>query len=761
MTILAIKPATDKSMYRTFRKLGALTLLLLVASVTYAQKQRPKIAITLSGGGAKGMAHVGVLKAIDSAGLKVDYVTGTSMGAVVGGLYAAGYSANEILDISKTLDWTSLLSNDLPLSTLKIREKEEFGHYIEVPLHKGKLSLKRGIIESNELWLKLAEFYFSYYEISDFSKFDKGFLCIATDVGNGKMVVLDKGDMVSAVRASMAIPSVFTPVDIDGKILIDGGLTRNFPVANAREMGADIVIGSDVSGSINAIDQIKSPMDIFSRLPFYDAVTDLEEQKKQVNIYVDYPLGPYGTASFASADEIIKIGLEKGRQLYPQIKRLKDSLDLIYGKQEMEPRAKRRDSILISEFEVKGLSDKKSESFKKLIGFKTDRYYTASQISDQIREAFATRGYSKLSYRLVPATQNGAKIIFYVEESVSTAFRFGLRYNTPIGIALKVGLVKRGFLSPYSVASATFAIGENPRGEAIYRYYLTKQRKLALQAETNFEVTDINTYNEDFRRTGLYRQASQNCDLQLYWQPDTHWLFGFGTTLSNVDYKPTIKSQVQASGNVAFLNTYLFLEHNTLNALIYPNKGRRVFVKAGIIYNQLPDFAIYQDDELIATEEDEIFGDDAYTQIKISLEQYIPINEHAIFARVQSGMNFNYKQILMNDFRIGGLNNVVRNQITFAGLSEASIFSSSVVSAQFGYQHAVTNNFYLTGIVNGLWYDFVKSNLTVNRDTNGVGYSLTAGYRTFLGPLEASMTYSDLNEKVLPYFNVGYVISLN
>ena len=748
-------------MPKAFTIITAVLLCLFCIHTATAQKERPKIGLVLSGGGAKGIAHVGLLKAIDSAGLKVDYVTGTSMGAVVGGVYAAGYSADTIYKLAQRLDWATLLSNDPPLKTFRLKEREDFGQYIEIPLNRGKISLKLGLIESNELWMKLAEFYYPFYETNNFGKYKKGFQCIATDVGTGKMVVLKSGSIVNAVRASMAIPSVFTPVEIDGKVLIDGGLVRNFPVSNVREMGADIVIGSDVSGILDPIKQAQSPLDIISRLPFYKAASDLEVQKKLVNLYVDYPLDDYSTASFSSAQDILKIGMEKGKLLYPEIKRLKDSLDLIYGRQDIDPMVKMRDSVFISEYEVQGIPASEAPFFIDLLRFTPNTNYTAKQLSHLVRTAFAVHIYGKIHYELVPGKLGTAKIIFDVEKLPSTFARFGFHYNTTTGIAIKTGLVKRGLLSPFSIASCTFSIGENPRGKATYSYFFTKNRQLMVQAEINFESIDITTYDRGFNETGLYNQASQNSDFQLLWQPHNKWTLGLGTSLSTVSYDPKITAGFQAKGKDMYFNSYFLLQHNSLNTPLFPIKGCRLYVKAGLIYGQKPSYTINIDNnDGVVTERDPMFNSGPYTQLKIAFEKYIPLHKHALLFQVQSGLNFNYRQAFMNDFMIGGLNDVIRNQVTFAGLPEASVFSASVVSAQVGYQHAFTNNLFLTAKVNGLYYDFIKSNYRNNPVSRGIGYSLTAGYKTFLGPIETSLMYSDLNKKILPYFNIGYVLSI-
>jgi NTE family protein len=755
----------DKTLYMRKKYHSALLLILLLFAVqsSNGQNSRPKIGLTLSGGGAKGIAHIGVLKAIDSVGLKIDYVTGTSMGAVVGGLYAAGYNADEILEIAKTLDRTSLLSNDLPVSSLNLKEKKEFGHYFELPLIRGKLALKRGFIESNELWLKLAELYYPYYEIDDFSKFEKGFQCIAADVATGKMVVLKKGNIVNAVRASMAIPSVFTPVEIDGKVLVDGGIVRNFPVSNVREMGADFVIGSDVSGDQDPVDKIQSPLDIISRLPFFNAVKDLEEQKKLVDVYVDYPLGNYGTSSFSAEEQIIKIGLEKGKEIYPRIKRLKDSLDLIYGKEIITQRVQKSDSVFISKYEIDGLSNYEKPAFVDLIDFVPNSYYTASQLGTSIRSAFSTRAFTKINYSLVPVESGKAKIIFDVDKGPTTFARLGLQYNTTTGIGLKTGFVKKGFLVPFSTTSFDISIGENPRAKLEYGFYLTKNRKWTMELEATIETIDINTYNPEFSSTGLYNQVSQNTDFQIVWQPDNNWALGIGTSLGYVAFEPKIISQIEANGNLQYMNTYLFLHHNTFNTPLYPNRGSDIYIKAGVIYNQNVNFTIYQNgDELANNDNGDILKSSAYTQLRVNFEKYFPINKSALFVQLQSGMNFNYKQAIMNDFVIGGLTNVIRNQITFSGLPEASIFTASAISLKVGYQQAITNNLFVIAKVNGLYYDFVTSNFRLNTIPHqGIGYSLTGGYRTFLGPIEASLMYSDFNKRIMPYFNLGYILSLD
>lgn len=207
---------------------------------------RPKIGLTLSGGGAKGLAHIGILQAIDSAGLKVDFITGTSMGSIMGAMYAAGYSGDSIEKIARTLDWNLLFSTSPQLRAITIEEKKEYDKYaVEIPFVDGKFKIGKGIIEGQELWLKMSEVFQPVYDITDFSKLSIPFNCIGTDLETGNAVVMDHGNIVTAIRASMAIPSVFTPVKYDNHLLVDGGVVNNFPVLDVKEMGARVDQGEE------------------------------------------------------------------------------------------------------------------------------------------------------------------------------------------------------------------------------------------------------------------------------------------------------------------------------------------------------------------------------------------------------------------------------------------------------------------------------------------------------------------------------------
>jgi len=352
--------------------LSIITLLLLSFTAVTAQQTatRPKIGLTLSGGGAKGFAHIGILQAIDSAGLKVDYITGTSMGSVVGGLYAAGYSGDSIEAVARTLDWSFLFSTVPQLSSIRIEEKDEFNKYaVELPFEKGKFKLGKGIIEGQELWLKFAELFHPVYNITDFSKLSIPFSCIGTDLSTGKAVVMNKGNIITCIRASMAIPSIFTPVQYQGMTLVDGGVVDNFPVLDVKQMGADFVIGVNLNKGLKKAEDLKGIVDILLQLAFYKDADAFEAHRKACDIYILPELGDFGSGSFASSDSIIDIGKKYGRLYYPMFKKLADSLNALYPQ---EPFVKERlpkiETLKISSYSVDGLKKTTTKFFLGLLG---------------------------------------------------------------------------------------------------------------------------------------------------------------------------------------------------------------------------------------------------------------------------------------------------------------------------------------------------------------------------------------------------------
>jgi len=276
---------------------------------TNAQNQRPKVGLVLSGGGAKGVAHIGVLKAMEEAGLTPDYITGTSMGSIIGGLYSIGYSADELKEIVEGVNWDLVLTNKIPLNKVTFEEKRFYGRYLlDFYLKDKKIQFPSGVIEGQALMELFTKVTRPVHDITDFNDFPIPFACVASNIVTGEPVVLNKGSLAQSMRASMAIPTFFTPVKIDGKLLVDGGLVRNVPVPEVLDMGADIVICVYVGTDLHPESELKSLVSILTQSAFITSARDNREQLKKCDILIQPDLGGLSTSSFHTTSEILERG---------------------------------------------------------------------------------------------------------------------------------------------------------------------------------------------------------------------------------------------------------------------------------------------------------------------------------------------------------------------------------------------------------------------------------------------------------------------
>lgn len=732
----------------------AIAVFSVFAFVNAQQNERPKIGLTLSGGGAKGLAHIGVLKAIDSAGLKIDYITGTSMGAVVGSLYASGYTGKQIEDLARTIEWDILLSNQISLPVLFMEEKEQYNRFlIELPMADGKINLPSGVIKGQELDLKLSELFAPFYKETDFNDLHIPFQCMAADLETGNLVVLDSGNLATAIRASMAIPSIFTDVNIDGKRLVDGGLVRNFPVTNVIEMGADYVIGSNVSGGLSKKDKINNPIDVILQMAFFKAEGDLKTEIPLADTYIFIPMEKYGTGSFGNSNEIIELGKDTGDKYYPEFKKLADSLDAAFGK----PPKRKAVSILpppffINEITVNGLENTTESFFMHLMDFGNNRNYTSYQISNAIRRAYGSKYYNSITYELAD-NETGTEIIFNVEENAPTYLKAGLFYDTFRGINVNLNLTTRDFLIRNSRSMASISVGESTQLEAEHFQYLGRTKSVAIVPSYHLERLYINTYNGDYKQDGAYRQLFQTSALDFQTSAHKSFTVGIGTAFEHIRFRPAIQSQFEAEGSFSNLNSYLFAEYNTLNQTFYPTRGVKLHTEFGYVYDQNPDINLFQNGEP-AGDADIIF--DNFARLYVDGTFHVPLSgDFNLFSEFQSGINLTDQPNVLNNFSVGGIRGDFRNQIRFAGLREASISTPSAAMLQLGLRYRMFNNIYVIGRANGLLRDFISVNDDPANTNFLTGYAATFAYKTPLGPFELSAMYSPESNSVQSYVRFG------
>ena len=317
------------------RLLSCLLLCLCPLMLYAAEAPRPKVGLVLSGGAARGLAHVGVLKALEEQGIHIDAIAGTSMGAVIGGLYASGYKIDELEKLALGIDWKEALSDAPEREDVPFRRKQDDRDFLVKQKlsfrDDGSLGLPLGVIQGQNLALLLESLLAHSSDIRDFDKLPIPFRAVATDIVNGEKVVFRKGHLPQVIRASMSIPAVFAPVEINGQLLVDGGMVDNIPVDVAREMGVDMVIVVDIGTPLRGRKQLNTVFDILNQSITLMTRSNSEVQLaslKPDDILIQPALASYGTTDFGRALDIINAGYRATQVMEKRLAGLRQSTDV-------------------------------------------------------------------------------------------------------------------------------------------------------------------------------------------------------------------------------------------------------------------------------------------------------------------------------------------------------------------------------------------------------------------------------------------------
>jgi len=276
---------------------------------------RPKIGLALSGGGARGAAHIGVLKVLEEHRVPIDYIAGTSMGAIIGGLYATGMTADELESQITHIDWADIFTDYIPRKERTFRRKRDDDYYLvkSKPGISGfKLKFPPGVLDAWKIDLLLKRYTLPAVTIRDFEQLTHPYNAIAADLVTGEAVILDYGDLALAMRASMSIPVAFAPREIDGVLLVDGGITQNLPVNAVRRMGADIVIAVDIGSPLQEREQLESVLSVTNQLITIMTRRNTDRQIDTLtdsDVFIKPGLGDIKTASFERAGEAVPAGV--------------------------------------------------------------------------------------------------------------------------------------------------------------------------------------------------------------------------------------------------------------------------------------------------------------------------------------------------------------------------------------------------------------------------------------------------------------------
>ena len=428
-----------------------------------ADGTRPRIGLALSGGSARGFAHVGVLQVLEEAGVPVDAIAGTSMGSVVGGLYSSGLSTEELRAIAAEVDWGRMFSDAPDRRNLPVGRKVEQGRTVfGLPIVDGSPRLPSGIVQGQRITQLLTGLTWHVHSVRDFRDLSVPFVAIATDAETGEAVVLDHGFLADAIRASLAIPSVFAPVEIEGRYLIDGGMVRNLPTPEVLALGADIVICSDVTKPLATADSLLTLVDILTQTMAFRTVERRDIDAELCDVMILPDIEGLNSSDFADAEEIIARGRAAAESALSELEGL-GIIGLGNDRPEIEQNPL-TEVARVSEVRVEGLERSSEASVRRSLGLDVPSEVDVRAVNAAISRVYDTGMFQRVSYRLDPAP-NGSDRVLTVRVKdegrswVGGSYRYEGRYKASILATAAV----RNLLLPGSTLLADLRLGEQTR----------------------------------------------------------------------------------------------------------------------------------------------------------------------------------------------------------------------------------------------------------------------------------------------------------
>ena len=767
----SVDPAADSVAFAAMRE-----------KMAQIRKHRPTVALVLSGGGAKGAAHVGVIEYIEELGIPVDMVLGTSMGGLIGGLYSLGYTVHEIDSLVRNMDWEWALSDRLSrdyVSYTDLRYKEKYllsiPFYYEKDYYKMRMadeyrfdsgkdvlhigadnenaldmlkhnligSLPSGYIYGQNVSNLISSLTIGYQDSTSFSNLPIPFVCIASDMVSGKAKIWHGGKINEAMRSTMSIPGMFTRVRVGGMILVDGGLRDNYPTSLARSMGADIIIGVDLSQKQKSYMQINNIADIVSQGIDMLGRDTFEENVLIPDVKIKPYLPEYNMMSFNSVavDSIIVRGR---RAAQAQDSLLRNVAALTSGKQmvTLKPKAYdfHADSLVISEVDVKGVLPREREMLKQRLHLRLGQKISRNELDHIVARIYGTQSYDYVTYELL-GDKEPFRLVLTCKKGPIHQLGIGVRADTEEIVSVLLNL---GF-NAHKLQGHSFdlvgKVSANPYLD--FRWSYDAPDIPTLNAAASIRWTDMGTLNFG---TNVLSLSFLNARQELYLS-NMKW--------KKLDIKAGLRSDIfdirnikseQILGNYDFdqlSNDFLALfadaRTDTFNDGYFPTKG----LNAGVSYswtfggfpNKFNSFHTISADARWAVSGGDIFAFIPSFNVRFLLGDDVPV---AYFNAVGGSLPGRY----------------VDQQIPFIGVTNLHAMKNILTMARMDFRFTLAKNHYMTGIVN-----YARDGDCFRHYLDGLGYfgaGVEYAFDTIFGPLKANVHWSNMTNKVGFYISAGY-----
>jgi len=720
----------------------------------------PKVALVLSGGGALGMAHVGVLKVMEEAGLRLDFITGVSMGSIIGGMYSVGYTADSIYKLLKSMDWDLAFSLSIPENKVVFHEKEHFNNSIlSLPFSAKKVNLPSGLINGQQIENQLSYYFWPAIGINDFSKLPIPFLCLGTDLITGRKVELKTGYLPDAVRASIAVPTIFTPIKIDTALLVDGGVLRNFAAEEARNMGADIIIGSYTGSHIYSEDQIQSMSEVVKRIVFLGSNADFQKQKRITDLLIEPDLKGFQRTVFTNIDSIIQRGYLAALPYKEYFRKLADSINL-FGAREPLEKILDRQTFLIDKIEITGNKIYSDNLIIGILDIKPGEKIDKNRITEKIDLRYGKRWVEKVKYRILSRNDSLVLVIDCIEEPKVLLYG-GVYYDNYIRSGLIFRMTFKDLITRKSFIDFDSYVGQFYRVKLTLLQFIDRNQKLGLRPvfySENSSVSMIKIRGE----SGKYFNHTSFTGISLIKYFGLNHLMDVSVSLGNSNFIPDfVSSNKLKKVSYNFSSGSYNYRINTLDRKYFPDKGTLFQITAAT--SKLFSGKVRTDftkNTYNETTPGEFSFKNTYSLL-VGFRQYFTSGKKLTLS-FKGDLLLTYDPdsvtSLHNLYFLGGIESLTRRTIPLTGFHTNEIAVREFAGAGADFDLEIFKDVHLTLMTNILAAKEISER---ERISLFAGYGLGIGYMSLIGPMKIGimngLSNSDnYSNSVKWYISIGY-----
>lgn len=717
-----------------------------------SEPPRKKVGVVLSGGGAKGFAHVGVLKILEEVGIPIDYIAGTSMGAVVGGLYAVGHSAGMIDSLIQILDWNHLMRDNVYRKDVPASQRNNQGRYVvSLPYNlpfgdkSGGVTLPPGVFTGQNIYTLLLNSTIGYQENISFDNLPIPFGCISADVRTGEEIAMRKGNLAEAIRASMAIPGMFTPVEKEGMLLIDGGVINNYPVDLVRSMGADIVIGVIFSPDEKELAQSRGSIsEITQQIWNFIGQEKRSSNIEDTDILITPDVYPYGMLDFQrpAIDTIIMRGMVAATKSRDKLIALKKSLDM--DDDTPAPAARfnpylELDTLIINKVFVEGITPRERGYLNRWVDIENERV-TRAELDEIIAKIYGSGMFNRIYYRL--EGKNPFDLILNVEVKESNRLNLGIHFDSNDMAAILANTKIRFNSSLNSMFDITTRLSRDPY--LIIDYSIN--RGIFYEGGIKYKISrnDLSIYDrgELLYNLGLTRNSLRLVFSEFYFG---NMMLHLGAEMEHFHFYKTFGSIIEPPLSVMkdqlYFNYMLNGVYDNLNKVYFPTSGQYFSFQ----------YSLHTDNFVKLKENAPL------SVLKMNFLKPVRTNENIfITPRITARYLMNDSVPHMYRNLVGGRTDehYMPQQISLQGSPGMEFLGNVVLSADVTFHYNFTPNNYLYTNLNFTIHNNRLHTLFKGKSFPGInlGYS----FLTVAGPLQLELGYSGLSRRFHPYVSYGY-----